>query len=222
MQPSKYPSPVELAIQPSSQAGKCTTVAGINQVTIIGGAGLTSAEVGKTVWLKNAGYTVARVENNKFTVTNLNGTAVSFSSSATITYICCYIWGSGKCNVSITAITRIFGDPSIPFNNIVTTFVVNGVTTTQAAYTDFWSATLSASAGTVSNVDYYWWGSVDNLFAALRVHRLSGLGLRKMYPSLPLLTVSIISMQPQTAQINIPFILALVMTLTEPPAGKSP
>ncbi|MEL7694962.1 MULTISPECIES: tail fiber domain-containing protein [Pantoea] len=179
MQPSKYPSPVELAIQPSSRAGKCTTVAGTNQVTIIGGAGLTSAEVGKTVWLKDAGYTVASVGNNTFTVTNLNGTAVSFSSSATMTYICCYIWGRGKCNVSGTAITRISGDPFIPLNNIVTTFVVNGVTTTQAAYTDSWSATLSASAGTASNVDYYWWGSVDNLVSALRVHRLSGAGFEE-------------------------------------------
>jgi hypothetical protein len=87
--------------------------------------------------------------------------------------------GRGKCNVAGTAITRISGDPFVPLNNIITTFTVNGVTTTQAGYADSWNATLTASAGTASNVDYYWWGSVDNLVAALRVHRVSGAGFEE-------------------------------------------
>lgn len=179
MQPSKYPSPVEMAIQPATRAGRCTTVSGTNTVTVNTGPGLTSDEVGKTIWLKDAGYTVLSVAAGSFTVKNLNGSAVSFPSSVSSTYVCCYIWGRGKCNVSGTAITRISGDPFVPLNNIITTFTVNGVTTTQAGYTDSWNATLNASAGTASNVDYYWWGSVDNLVAAMRVHRISGAGFEE-------------------------------------------
>lgn len=178
-QPSKYPSPVEMAIQPATRAGRCTTVSGTNTVTVNTGPGLTSDEVGKTIWLKDAGYTVLSVAAGSFTVKNLNGSAVSFPSSVSSTYVCCYIWGRGKCNVAGTAITRISGDPFVPLNNIITTFTVNGVTTTQAGYTDSWNATLTASAGTASNVDYYWWGSVDNLVAAMRVHRVSGAGFEE-------------------------------------------
>lgn len=179
LQPSKFPSPIELAIQPASRSGRCTTVAGTNQVNINFGAGLTSEEVGKTIWLKDAGYAVSSVGTNTFTVVNLNGTPVSFASSASMTFTCCYIWGRGKCNVNGVNITRLSGDPFVPLNNIPTTFVVNGVTTTQAGYSDSWKATLTASAGTASNVDYYWWGSVDNLASALRVHRVSAAGFEE-------------------------------------------
>jgi len=48
-----------------------------------------------------------------------------------------------------------------------------------SAYTDSWNATLTASAGTASNVDYYWCGSVDNLSSSLRVHRISGAGFEE-------------------------------------------
>ncbi|EFM18627.1 hypothetical protein [Pantoea sp. aB] len=181
LQPSKFPSPIELAVQPGSLFGKCQTVTGTNQVNVITGAGLTSNEIGKTIWLKDAGYTVTGVGTNSFTVMNLNGSAVSFPSAAFMTYLCSYIWGRGKCNVNGTAITRISGDPFVPLNNIITTFVVNGVTTTQAGYTDSWKATLTASAGTASNVDYYWWGSVDNLTAAIRVHRGAGGGFEENF-----------------------------------------
>lgn len=179
VQPGKFPSPVEWAVQPASKAGRATTVAGTNQVTVNTGAGLAAAEVGKTVWLKDVGYTVASVASGSFTVTNLNGTAVSFATSTTLTYVCCYIWGQGKCNVNGTSITRISGDPFIPLNNVATTFIVNGVTTTQATAIDSWNATLTASAGTASNVDYYWWGSVDNLVAAYRLHRGTGMGFEE-------------------------------------------
>lgn len=179
VQPGKFPSPVEWAVQPASKAGRATTVAGTNQVTVNTGAGLAAAEVGKTVWLKDVGYTVASVASGSFTVTNLNGTAVSFATSTTLTYVCCYIWGQGKCNVNGTSITRLSGDPFIPLNNVATTFIVNGVTTTQATAIDSWNATLTASAGTATNVDYYWWGSVDNLVAAYRLHRGTGMGFEE-------------------------------------------
>lgn len=179
IQPSKYPSPVEFAVQPATRAGKCTTVSGTSQVNIVSGAPLTSDEVGKTIWLKDAGYTIASVGSNSFTVTNLNGSAVSFSSATTQTYICCYLQGKGKCNVNGTTITRLEGDPFIPLNNVATTFTVNGVTTTQAGYTDSWNVTLTNSAGVATNADYTWWGSVDNLVSALRVHRVSGAGFEE-------------------------------------------
>ncbi|MCG7781002.1 hypothetical protein [Lelliottia amnigena] len=179
MQPSKYPSPVEFAVQPASRAGKCTTVVGTNIVNVNTGPGLTSDEVGKTIWIKDAGYTVASVSPGAFTVKNINGSAVSFPSSISATYICCYIWGRGKCNVNGTSITRVSGDPFIPLNNIPTEFVVNGVTANQSGYTDSWNATLTTTAGVTNNVDYYWWGSVDNLVGAYRLHRVTGAGFEE-------------------------------------------
>lgn len=176
LQSGHYPNPTEFAVQPSTKAGRCTPVVGTNQVTVLSGPGLGADEIGKTVWIKDSGYTVASVAAGSFTVSALGGGSVSFTSNAPHTYVCCYIWGRGKCNVSGTSITRISGDPFVPINNIPTTFVVNGVTTTQASYTSSWGATLAASAGTANNVDYYWWGSVDNLSAAMRLHRVTGAG----------------------------------------------
>lgn len=56
VQPSKYPSPTEIAVQPASRAGKCTTVAGTNIVNVNTGPGLTVDEIGKTIWIRDAGY----------------------------------------------------------------------------------------------------------------------------------------------------------------------
>ncbi|EOU4281606.1 hypothetical protein OFN94_07730 [Escherichia coli] len=179
VQPSKYPSPTEIAVQPASRAGKCTTVAGTNIVNVNTGPGLTVDEIGKTIWIRDAGYTVISVASGSFTVKNIDNSAVSFPSSISATYVCCYIWGQGKCNVSGKKIIRISGDPFIPLNNIQTTFVVNGITTVQASYSDSWLATLTADVGIADNVDYYWWGSVDNLVTALRMHRVTGAGFEE-------------------------------------------
>lgn len=179
VQPSKYPSPTEIAVQPASRAGKCTTVAGTNIVNVNTGPGLTVDEIGKTIWIRDAGYTVVSVASGSFTVKNIDNSAVSFPSSISATYVCCYIWGQGKCNVSGKKIIRISGDPFIPLNNIPTTFEVNGITTRQASYSDSWLATLTADVGIADNVDYYWWGSVDNLVTALRMHRVTGAGFEE-------------------------------------------
>ncbi|MGG4901475.1 phage tail fiber protein [Escherichia coli] len=179
IQPSRYPSPAELAVQPASLAGNCTMNAGTNVVTVLSGPGLRTEDVGKTIWIRDSGYTVLSVASGSFTVKNLDNSPVSFPSTASATYLCCYIWGRGKCNVNGKNITRVSGDPFVPLNNIPTTFVVNGVTTVQDGYTDSWHATLAASAGTANGVDYYWWGSVDNLAAAIRVHRCTGAGFEE-------------------------------------------
>ena len=176
LQSGHYPNPTEFAVQPATKAGRCTPVVGTNQVTVVTGPGMSTDEIGKTVWIKDSAYVVATVASGSFTVTAIGGGAVSFSRATPHTYVCCYIWGKGKCNVNGTAVSRISGDPFVPLNNIPTTFVVNGVSTTQASYTDSWGVTLAANAGVASNVDYYWWGSVDNLSAALRLHRITGGG----------------------------------------------
>lgn len=38
---------------------------------------------------------------------------------------------------------------------------------------------MATSAGVATNADYTWWGNVDNLVSALRVHRVSAAGFEE-------------------------------------------
>jgi hypothetical protein len=181
IQPGKYLSSAELAIQPSSAAGAATLTNGGNTVTRVSGALFEASWVGKRIYVAEGRYKVATVNvgAETLTVTNLDGSAVTFPSGATTTFIVVGTLCQGIANVSGTAVTRVSGDPFVPLTNTEYILKVNGVERAVSSVTDFNTIVLSASAGTITNASYEIWTSVDDISSAMRIHRISGAGFEE-------------------------------------------
>jgi len=166
--PSRWPSSAEHALMPSCRAGRCSFTSGSKTITIQIGASLQTQDIGQIVWIKDSAYVVETVSTGSFTVTN----APTFSGVET--YTCTYNWGKGKCNVNGKNLTCTYGDP---FNFAVPTrIVVNGIVNYIDSFIDTRNVVLRNDMGSLTNVDYFWSWTVDDLAAAFRLHRISGAG----------------------------------------------
>jgi hypothetical protein len=184
LQPSQYPSTVELAVQPSSAAGLCTTVASTNQVNGTSGATFDASWVGRRIYIEDLSYKIASfVSSTSITVTNLDNSAVSFSGGAAGSnrvFVIASVVGRGVCNTSGTAVTRVTGDPFPPIGNTEYLIRIGGVTYTVNSRANIDSLTLAITAGTQTAVAYEFWTSIDDITSAVRVQRLSGAGFEEV------------------------------------------
>lgn len=177
---SKWPHPTEMAIYPSTRSGSAQTIAGGNTVKVLTGASVTSADIGKPVAIYDSLYTVLGLTGDGFTVKNINGSAVSWTSTAVHTFVLCYYQGSGTCSISGTTVTRISGDPFIvPDPTVPQTMTINGVDYRVVSFADPQHVTLNTAPGDTSSTPYYFWGTVNSLNSALRVHRVNDAGFEE-------------------------------------------
>lgn len=179
--PTRYLSSCEFAVQPASSAGSCTTLVGGNVVTRTGGGEFLAEFVGRRIYIDQGRYRVASVNvpAQTLTVTELNGTPVVFSVPGPFTFVFVGVKGSGTCNVSGTAVTRVTGDPFVPFGNTEYLFYLNGVSNQATAVSDYNNLTLLNPAVSGTNVPYEFWTSIDDLSSAVRVHRVAGAGFEE-------------------------------------------
>lgn len=179
VQNSKYPGPQELAVQPKPAANSANIVAGQDLVTAA--VPLFSPEfVGKRIYLGDLIYLVSvYLSPTQVRVTNLNGSAVGFPYTRTVTCIICYVGGKGVCNVAGNTVTRVSGDPFVLKGAIEYKITLNGTTYDVTGVTDPDHLTIGATLGTLTGATYSWWTSVDNLTAALRVHRVAAAGFEE-------------------------------------------
>ena len=125
-------------------------------------------------------FTVESVTADGFTVKNTNGTPFTWGSTATHTYSLCYYHGSGVCSVSGTTVTRISGDPFvIPDAAVPQTMTINGIDYRVVSFVDPQHVTLNSAPGDSASTEYKFFGTVDNLSSALRVHRLNHAGFEE-------------------------------------------
>lgn len=179
--PTRYLSSSEFAVQPASSAGACSTAIGGNTVTRVSGGEFLAEFVGRRIYIGQGSYLVATVNvgAQTLTVTNLNGSAVTFSSAGPLTFVVVGAKGTGTCSTNGTAVTRVSGDPFVPLTNTEYRIRINGVTYTVTSVSDFNSIVLASSAGIQTAAPYEFWTSVDDLSAAVRVHRISGAGFEE-------------------------------------------
>lgn len=181
-QPSQYPSAAEMAIQPSSSAGKCNLGSGTNVVSRVSGGNFAEAWVGSRIYIEDGRYLIASVDEGAqtLTVTNLNGSAVTFSGETDRVFVIANVRGAGICDVNGTNVTRVTGDPFPPTSNTEYKFEIGGTVYDVSTVTDINNLILSTSAGTQSAVAYRFWTSIDDLTCAFRVQRLSGAGFEEV------------------------------------------
>lgn len=182
MQALQYPSSTELAVQPTSLAGRGSVVLAGNTLTRVSGALFLAEMVGRRIYIGSGQrYLVSSVNVGAQTlvVTNLDSSPVSFAATGTFTFCQTGVKGAGVCNTSGTAVTRVYGDPFVPMSNTEYLFTVNGTSYTVNSVTDYTNIVLTSSAGTQTSVSYTFWTSVDDISAAVRVHRVSGAGFEE-------------------------------------------
>ncbi len=178
IQPSQYPSPVEVAIQPSTAAGKCQLGNGNNTVSVTSGAYILDDWTDYTVFIEDLAYRILSVNEGSqtFQVGFLNGGSPSFAGETNKTFAIAMVRGKGKCSVNGTNVTRISGDPFVPESNREYKVKINGNPYEVSDVVSRDAVQLSTSAGTISEADYEFYTLVDDLVSAVRVHRISGAG----------------------------------------------
>lgn len=174
IQPSANESSVELLIYPTSAQGRASTAISTNQVTRVSGTPFSSAWVGKKFYLGSDIFIVAAVSSqDSLTVTLVGGGAVSFTSNFTETFHLFSVQGSGLCNVSGTTVTRISGDPFIPFMPASFEFKINGVTRTVASFVDVNTVTISTPLS-LTNAAYSFSLDINDQISTLRLQKMLG------------------------------------------------
>lgn len=175
-QPSKNESPFELCLYPTAAQGRATANSGTNQVTRVWGTPFTSAWIGMNFYLGENIYVVASViSSNAITVNDAFNQPFTFSSTFTETYHVFSVKGTGICNVSGNTVTRVSGDPFIPFiTSPPFKFEINGNPVTVTSWLDVNTYVLSAPPGNVTGAAYEFELHIAHNLTAIRVQKLLG------------------------------------------------
>ena len=164
-----------LAIYSSASAGLASSVNGTGNITRISGTPFTSAWIGKKFYFGEASYKVASVTDvNTMTLQTLAGSAVTFSSTYNEIYHYFKVSGTGTCNVSGSTVTRITGDPFLPFTAAPFTLYINGVQRTVSAFVDLNTYTLSSAPGNVSGATYVFETDIADQITGFVLQKLVG------------------------------------------------
>lgn len=174
-QPSKNESSAELMIYASSAQGIAQAQIGTDQLVRQSGTSFTSDWIGKKIYFSTSAYTVATVTDaDNLTVTTTGGGAVSFTSTFSETFSVSYIYGTGTCNVSGTTVSRVSGDPFIPFISSPFVFKINGTTRAVASFTNDDTYVLSAAPGNVTGATFTYVTDTNDQITSIRLQKISG------------------------------------------------
>lgn len=172
-QPTQNQSPIEAMLYSTASQGIAQAVSGTNQINYVSGTSFSSAWVGQKFYFNSTVYQVLSVSGTQITVQLYTGGAVSFASSLTDTFAVAYVQGNGQCSVSGTTVTRISGDPFIPFITTPYKMTINGSSVTVTAFVDTSHLTISSSMS-VSNVPYTFQTDINDQLVTFRLEKLSG------------------------------------------------
>nr|WP_194857121.1 hypothetical protein [Morganella morganii] len=174
IQPSKFGSAVELAIQPSSISGAAFSD-GSDMVYWVSGEKFTSNMYLRRFYFNSGTYRVKNVVNeNSIQLMNIDGSTVSIPAVTGYWKVVGVIL-NGNGRVSGNTLTRTDGDPFVIMGNTEYIARLNGTTVLPVvSVTSPDSLTLESAPGISGDVTYEIYTSIDDLSSALRVHAISG------------------------------------------------
>lgn len=161
-------NPTELNIY-GNQTGGIASASG-TAITRVSGVSFASWMAGRKFFYDGSLYTVDSVtDSDHLTLTSSAGT----SSNKTFHFV--YTTGSGTCNVSGTTVTRVTGEPFMPFiNGTDFSFKINGVARTVSAYNSKDSLTLLSAPGDVTGATFTFEVRINDQISTLRIQKLAG------------------------------------------------
>lgn len=176
LQPSKNESSIELVLYSTGAQGKATAQVGTSTlVRVAGGSPFQSSWVGHKFYFGGGIYTVTAVASvDSMTVANLYQGVAPFASTFNATYHFAEVKGNGLCSISGTTVTRISGDPFIPFITSPFQLRINGVLHTVSAYVSPDVLTLSVAPGNSASISYAWNTDINNQLTTFRVQKVIG------------------------------------------------
>lgn len=175
VQPSQNESPVELLIYPTGAQGRASKVSGTNQFTRETGTAFSSSWVGRRFYHGRERFLIATVTDaDTLTVTTLAGGAVTHGDNAEASYHVAVVQGNGTCSVSGTTVTRLTGDPFIPFTQAPFRLLIDGTEREVSSFTDIDTLVLSSAPGNTTSTTFYYETIVDDTLVYLRLQKTLG------------------------------------------------
>lgn len=169
MQSSVLSNPTELAVYPNYNAAIVDTN-GTNVVTRVSGLPFSADMVGNNCYIQGSSYTITAFTSSSSITVN---TTIAAASGRVFHY--CRTSGSGTCNTSGNTVTRIKGDPFVPFiASVDFKITINGTPYTIASYVDGYNVTVVEALPTLSGVSYSYSLNINDQCGSIRVHRSIG------------------------------------------------
>jgi hypothetical protein len=181
MQPERQSECSEINIYNSGINGSAASVIGTNQLAINTAKSyipFNSSMVGKfLMWNGGRWKVVAFNSATNISVNDQNDNPVTFASAVEDTYIYAFAVFKGKCDVNGTSVTRVSGN-IFPGYGVLTysTLEINGTVCTHTGPITDNSITLSASLGTLTNVDWIWYCFIEGETTAIRLNHANQVG----------------------------------------------
>lgn len=174
-QVSKNENPTESILYSTSAQGYAVSVVGTNQITRLWGSDFQNHWIGNTIYFLRKKFKVLAVlDVDNLTVTELDGSSVTFSSAITEAFNYFYTSGSGLCNVSGTTVTFVSGDPFVPLFFSDWKFTLSGTPYTVASFDSPEQYTLTTAPGNGTNIPFTWQGNINDQLTTVRVQAIQG------------------------------------------------
>lgn len=169
-------NPTELLIYGASGQGRAISVVGGGFIDRVEGTQFTAEWVGRPFYFNYKKYEVkAFVSVNRLELREVGGAAVVFGSASISAFHFVMTTGSGLCSVSGATLTRVSGQPFVPFITYPGfTFKLNGTTVTVSAFVSPDQITLTAAPGDTASTPYFFELDINGQISTLRVQKQFG------------------------------------------------
>lgn len=176
VQTSTDENPVEIVVYGAAGQGRAISVNATAFIDRVEGSPFKAAWVDRPFYFLRKKYLVkAFVSADRIELKQVDGSPVSFTSAQTAAYHFVMTTGSGTCNVSGTTVTRVEGQPFVPFISTPGfVFKLNGTQVTVSAFTDSNTLTLSAAPGNATGVSYFYELDINGQISTLRLQKTLG------------------------------------------------
>jgi hypothetical protein len=169
-------NPTELVIYGASGQGRAISVTSTAFIDRTEGTNFDASWVGKAFYFNYKKYEVkAFVSVNRLELQEVGGAAVSFVGASISAFHFILTTGVGLCSVTGTTVTRLSGQPFVPFYATPGfSFKIGGVSRTVVGFTNGDVMTLSAAPGDTASATYEYGLDINGQVSTVRVQKQFG------------------------------------------------
>ncbi|HAX7273421.1 TPA: hypothetical protein JTN57_001300 [Escherichia coli] len=175
IQPSRYGSSAELAIQPSDIVGVMKTISGTPFIDYVSGEAFTDEMIDRRIYFAGFTYRVKSIQNaTRIELMNVNGSDVTFNASMQYSWQQTGVITSSKVLISGVNVSLISGEPFVPMTNTeyIAQVGAERIPVTSVSTPD--SITLYTAPLLQGEQVVNIFSSVDDISSAVRIHKSTG------------------------------------------------